>query len=226
MKVPLVIEYVIATLGALALQGGPIAWVSMHRAHHRFSDTPRDPHDSNRGFWWSHVLWLFAPNASRLEKPDQLKYARELAANPYYRFLESGALILTIALAFGLYAFGGWPCVIWGIFVRLVVTYHVTWLVNSATHQFGYRTYDAGDRSTNNWLVGLLAWGEGWHNNHHAFPASARHGLRWYEIDLTWAMIRLLAALRIATRIRIPSPEMLARGPVVIREPARMVHSG
>jgi stearoyl-CoA desaturase (delta-9 desaturase) len=110
-----------------------------------------------------------------------------------------------------LFALGGWPLVIWGIFVRVVVTYHVTWFVNSAAHHSGYRTFRTGDRSTNNWWVALLTWGEGWHNNHHAFPFSARHGLRRFEIDVTWYSIRLLAMLRLARNIKLPTAAMMAR---------------
>ncbi len=116
------------------------------------------------------------------------------------------------ALAVGLYVAGGWPFVVWGIFVRLVITYHATWLVNSAAHLWGYRSYRAPgmDQSTNNWFVGLVAWGEGWHNNHHAFPSSARHGLRWFEFDLTWCAIKVLALPRLAGDIKLPAEATLA----------------
>ena len=110
-------------------------------------------------------------------------------------------------------AFGGWSWVIWGIFVRLVVTYHATWLVNSAAHLSGYRSYRAPgrDHSMNNWLVALVAWGAGWHNTHHAFPFSARHGMRWFEIDLTWWTIKILAVVRLASDVKLPAPAMLQR---------------
>jgi stearoyl-CoA desaturase (delta-9 desaturase) len=101
--------------------------------------------------------------------------------------------------------------VVWGIFVRLVVTYHITWLVNSAAHHTGYRSYRTGDESRNNWWVALLTWGEGWHNNHHAFPFSARHGLRWFELDTTWFAIRILKVLKLARDVRLPTAAMLAQ---------------
>lgn len=211
LRVPRAFEYFIATLGALALQGGPIEWVATHRAHHAFSDTERDPHSARKGFLWSHMIWLFASNSAWLTKAEQQRFARDLADVPYYRFLDRTSVALQLALAVVLFTFGGWSWVVWGVFARLVVTYHVTWLVNSAAHSTGYRTYDARDLSTNNWWVALLAWGEGWHNNHHAFPSSARHGLRWYEIDLTWLTIRLLALARMATKIKVPSRDMLRR---------------
>jgi stearoyl-CoA desaturase (delta-9 desaturase) len=199
------------------MQGGPISWVSTHRAHHAFSDTDRDPHNSNRGFWWSHVTWLFRTNPARLSLADQRRYAPDLAADPYYCFLEATAPLWQVALAGILFAIGGWPWLVWAGFVRLVGTYHATWLVNSAAHLSGFRTYRSvgADRSTNNWFVALLAWGEGWHNNHHTFPFSARHGLRWFEFDPTWLAIRTLAFLRLAADVKLPTPEMLARRALV-----------
>jgi sn-1 stearoyl-lipid 9-desaturase len=212
-RVPRPLEYVITTIGTLALQGGPIDWVSTHRTHHAFSDTERDPHNASRGFWWSHVAWLYRPNPARLSHEDELRYASDIAAVPYYRFLETTSIAWQVALGLVLLAFGGWSWVVWGVFVRLVVTYHVTWFVNSAAHLSGYRSFrTAGqDHSTNNWWVAILAWGEGWHNNHHAFPFSARHGLRWWEFDMTWLTIRTLELLGIARGVKIPNADMIAR---------------
>jgi fatty-acid desaturase len=211
LRVPRLLEYAIITCGALALQGGPISWVATHRAHHLYSDTARDPHDARRGFFWSHMGWLFLYNSARLTRDQEWHAARDIAADPYYRFLERAALPIQIALAAILFALGGLSWVVWGIFARLVVTYHVTWLVNSAAHMSGYRRFATDDLSTNCWWVALLASGEGWHNNHHAFPFSARHGLRWYEFDVTWLVIRLLSLAGLATNVRTPSPAMLQR---------------
>jgi stearoyl-CoA desaturase (delta-9 desaturase) len=130
---------------------------------------------------------------------------------PFYRFLERTYLLWQVALALVLFAIGGLPFVIWGIFVRVVLTYHVTWLVNSAAHYSGYRTFFTGDRSTNNWWVALLTWGEGWHNNHHAFPFSARHGLRRFEVDVTWYTIRVLAFLKVVGNVKVPTAAMIER---------------
>jgi stearoyl-CoA desaturase (delta-9 desaturase) len=213
LKLAWPLEYVATAFGLLALQGGPITWVATHRAHHAFSDTERDPHDSRRGFMWSHVEWLYRNNPARLSVDETRRYASDLHADPYYRFLEVSGPLWQFALGVGLYVAGGWPWVIWGIFVRLVVTYHATWLVNSAAHLWGYRSFRAPglDQSTNNWFVGLVAWGEGWHNNHHAFPFSARHGLRWFEFDATWLVIKLLAFVRLAKDIKLPTEATLAR---------------
>lgn len=205
------VEYVLTVLGVLALQGGPIDWVATHRRHHATSDGPGDPHGMDRGFWWAHVGWLFLPNPGRPTIEERRRLAADLAAEPFYRFMERTPLLWQVALAVVLFALGGWSWVVWGIFVRLVVTYHITWFVNSASHWTGYRTFRTGDRSTNNWWVALLAWGEGWHNNHHAFPFSARHGLRWFELDLTWLTIRALQLVGIVRSVKLPTRAMLDR---------------
>jgi sn-1 stearoyl-lipid 9-desaturase len=195
------LEYVLVTLGSLAMQGGPIEWVGIHRIHHAYSDTNKDPHDSNKGFWWSHIRWLMdAPPPDASEQIRQL--TTDLNGDRYYEFLHQFYWIPQIFLAAILYCCGGWSFVVWGIFVRLVLTYHTTWLVNSATHKYGYRHFDVRDRSTNCWWVALIAYGEGWHNNHHAYPHSARHGLLWWEFDLTWISIQILKLFGLARNIR------------------------
>jgi fatty-acid desaturase len=214
-RIPRPLEYAIATLGALAMEGGPITWVATHRVHHLYSDTPADPHNARRSFWWAHMGWLLVPNPARPNEEAVNKYAADLARDPYYRWLDRYSVWLQLPLGLALFAGGGLSWLVWGLFARLVFAYHCAWLVNSAAHSIGYRTYQTGDLSTNNWWVALLAWGEGWHNNHHAFPSSARHGLRWYEFDITWLTIRLLALARIATRVRVPTRAMLERGPVL-----------
>jgi fatty-acid desaturase len=211
LTVPKWFEYTCALLGTLALQGGPIEWVATHRAHHAHTDTDEDPHDAHRGLLWTHVDWLYRPNKNRLNREEKQRYAPDLWIQPYYQFLERDALLLQVLLGVGLFAIGGISWVVWGIFVRLAVLYHVTWFVNSAAHRFGYQTFATGDQSTNCWWVGLLTWGEGWHNNHHAFPFSARHGLRWFEIDPTWWVIGVLRGLGIAQKVKLPTPAMQAK---------------
>jgi fatty-acid desaturase len=219
------LEYGVAILGTLALQGGPIDWVATHRAHHAHTDRAGDPHDVNRGLVWAHVRWMYSANDACLSKTEQLRLAPDLAIDPFYVFLQKTSVWWQVALGFALLGLGGWSWVICGIFVRLVATYHVTWLVNSAAHHFGYRTYRTGDKSTNSWWVAFLAWGEGWHNNHHAFPFSARHGLRWFEFDATWLAIRVLAALGLARDVKVPTAAMRSR---LALEPVRIaaVRSG
>jgi fatty-acid desaturase len=209
LRCPRWLEYGLAICGTLALQGGPIEWVATHRAHHAHTDREGDPHDVHRGLPWAHVAWLYLKNDARPTPTEQRRLAPDLVRQPFYRFLDRTYLLWQVALAAGLFAVGGWPWVVWGIFVRLVVTYHITWLVNSAAHHTGYRSYRTGDESRNNWWVALLTWGEGWHNNHHAFPFSARHGLRWFELDTTWFAIRILKVLKLARDVRLPTAAML-----------------
>ncbi len=205
------LEYATALLGTLALQGGPITWVATHRQHHASTDRDGDPHGADRGFLWSHCAWLFAANKNVPRREEQRRLAGDLVDDPFFRFLDAASLPLQVALGVGLYYFGGWPCVVWGIFVRLVLMYHSTWFVNSASHMFGYRTYKTNDLSTNNWWVAIVSWGEGWHNNHHAFQFSARHGLRWFEFDPVWWIIKLLAWVKLAREIKVPTLEMRQR---------------
>lgn len=205
------LEYVLAIFGTLALQGDPIRWVATHRKHHVHSDQAGDPHGRQLGFRWAHMRWLYRHNEAMPTDEELRRFAPDLYESRFYRALQHVHGPLQLVLAAALFAAGGWTWVIWGIFVRLVVSYHATWLVNSAAHSLGYRSYRTGDLSTNCWWVALISWGEGWHNNHHAFPYSARHGLRWFEFDPTWWSVKLLAVLRLADRIRIPTPQALKR---------------
>ena len=205
------VEYATAVFATLAFQGGPIDWVATHRIHHAHSDRKGDPHNVRRGLTWAHVLWLFRTNPALPNAAEKARYTPDLIADPFYRFLEKYHVLLQIALAVLLFLLGGWSWVIWGVFARLVFTYHATWLVNSAAHSSGYRTYHTSDRSTNSWWVAFISWGEGWHNNHHAFPFSARHGLSWFEIDPTWWTIKLMAALKLVDRVRVPTMAMRER---------------
>ena len=199
-QTPKWLEYFLALCGTLACQGGPFEWIGMHRMHHLHSDQDLDPHDSNKGFWWSHLGWMIhhAPAQDELSR-----YIKDISDDPVYQFYQKNMIGIQVALGVLLLLLGGWSFVIWGIFVRVVVVYHCTWLVNSATHKFGYRSHESGDNSTNCWWVALLVFGEGWHNNHHAFQYSARHGLRWWEFDLTWLTIRLLQSLGLATNVKL-----------------------
>ncbi len=209
-KVPKWLERVFATCGALSCQHGPIDWVGLHRHHHTFSDTEADHHNSRKGFWWSHMGWMFEPIPAMRAVP---RLSGDLCRDPYYRWLNKYFLVLQIPLGIILYWIGnqtisnGWSLVLWGIPMRLVLVYHVTWLVNSATHCWGKIAYDSGDDSRNNPWVAALTFGEGWHNNHHAFPNSARQGLFKGQIDLTWQHILLLKKLGLATKVRLPKSD-------------------
>jgi stearoyl-CoA desaturase (delta-9 desaturase) len=203
-KTPKWLEYILTLFGSLAIQGGPIKWVATHRVHHAFSDRPQDPHSPNHGFWWAHILWLFAYDEVLDHPVKHKRYASDLASDPVHRFIERTFVVQTFVLGGLLFAWGGWPAVIWGIFLRAVFVYHGTWLVNSAAHIWGYQTYQTNDGSRNNWWVALVSYGEGWHNNHHAYPNSAAHGLRWWEFDITYLTIRFLWLLGLVTDIHLP----------------------
>jgi fatty-acid desaturase len=212
-KCPRSLEYALALLGSFCLEGNPVSWVAQHRQHHQYPDQPGDPHSASQGFWWSHMLWLlWIPSKESVEEL-QTRYAPDLLRVPFYRFLARFYVWPSVALAVLLFLVGGWPFVIWGMCVRLVLCYHATWLVNSASHRFGYRNFPVPDLSTNCWWVALVAYGEGWHNNHHAFPTSARHGMRFWEIDPAYAFIRSLQAVRLAWDLHTPPPDKLRFSP-------------
>ena len=202
-RIPRPLEYLFTVCGMLASEGGAITWVAMHRMHHQLSDRPRkDLHTPKDGFWWSHLGWILT-HIGYDRREIEARYAPELVADPVQRVLNRLHVFPNIILGLLLYAWGGWSFVVWGVFLRLVVGLHATWFVNSAAHTWGYRTYDTPEGSTNLWWVGLIAWGEGWHNNHHAFQRSARHGLAWWELDLNWLLIRALALLGLAKDIQL-----------------------
>jgi len=205
-RVPQWLEVVLITIGATAMQGGPIFWVGGHRKHHAFTeDSDRDPYSARRGFWWSHIVWILKPQEDSFAYSQYSRYAPDLAKKAYYRWLDRYFALLQVPLAVVLYAIGGWPFVIYGIFVRAVLLWHSTWFVNSATHCWGYRNFDADDNARNLWWVSLLTYGEGWHNNHHTFPRAAQTGWHWWEIDITWKTIQVLEWLGLATKVkRIP----------------------
>jgi stearoyl-CoA desaturase (delta-9 desaturase) len=204
-QVPKPLEYIIATIGALALQGGPIFWVSGHRQHHLYTeDADKDPYAASRGFWWSHMLWLLYPRAEFFKRETYQKYAPDLARDPYYRWLDSNFLLLQIPLGLLLFALGGWSFVIYGSVLRAVILWHSTWLINSATHMTGYRSFEVEDGSRNLWWAAILTYGEGWHNNHHAHPNVAKAGWKWWELDVTWWAIQVLRTLGLAKKVVMP----------------------
>jgi stearoyl-CoA desaturase (Delta-9 desaturase) len=201
-----VVKFILLVLGSMAFEGAAVQWAATHIKHHAVSDREGDPHSPVDGFFHAHLGWIFThPN----EDPNV--WARHLVKDPIIMFVSRtfllwGALSLVIP-----FAIGGWQGLIWGGLVRIFLTHHVTWSVNSVCHTLGRRPYATNDASRNEWVVGLLAFGEGWHNNHHAFPRSAFHGLRWWQLDLSGLLIATLEKLGLATDVyRIP-PDLLAR---------------
>ena len=201
---PKPVQYFLAICGCLAGEAGPIAWVAAHRYHHTYSDTDKDPHSPLKGFLWSHFTWLFGREKFLAEFDSYKRYTPDMANDKFLVWLDKWHIVPSFILAGLLYAMGGWSFVVWGIFVRSVMVYHSTWFVNSASHIWGYRSYKTTDQSRNNWWVALLAFGEGWHNNHHAFQRSARHGFQWWELDMTYRTIQLMWVMGLATQIHLP----------------------
>jgi len=202
-QVPRLLEYFFAVCGTLTLEGGPIFWVATHRIHHQKSDQPGDPHSPREGGWWAHIGWLLVGESKHNNTPMMSKYAPDLAKHRFYVWLNTWHWVPLVLLGVLLYAIGGLPLLLWGVFLRVVFGLHATWLVNSATHMWGSRRFETRDDSRNCWWVALLTSGEGWHNNHHAHPTSARHGLAWYEFDLSWIQIKILKFFGIAKRIQV-----------------------
>ena len=218
-------KFIWAVLGSMAVQGSLFQWVGRHRKHHQHSDTPEDPHSPQfggkgvlglmRGFWHAHIGWFFDA-----DPPDLDHYVKDLSAS---RALRVASYLFPLWVAFGFAipavlggvitrSWGGvWTGLIWGGLVRLFVVHHVTWSVNSACHLWGFRPYRSNDMSRNNVLFGILAMGEGWHNTHHAFPTSARHGLRWWQIDVSYWLIRVLALVGLAWNLKVPTVEAQAK---------------
>jgi fatty-acid desaturase len=206
-RTPRWLEYFLAVCGTLTLEGGPIFWVAVHRIHHQRSDQEGDPHTPRDGRWWAHMLWTVFGESLHSNTNVTGKYAPDLAKDPFYRALNTYHWVPLTVLGLILLAVGGLPWVLWGVFARVTFGLHATWLVNSATHLWGSRRFNTGDDSKNSWWVALLTFGEGWHNNHHAHPASSRHGLMWYELDMTWLQIKLLEKVGLAWDVRVPKAE-------------------
>lgn len=209
--VPKWLEYLMTTCSTLALEGGPIFWVATHRVHHQFSDHQGDPHTPLEGGWWAHTGWLIWGKALHAQTRVLARYVPDLARNKFHVWMSKYHWIPLVASGVALFGFGwiwgGWKnavgMLLWGSFMRVTLGLHATWLVNSATHMWGSRRFETRDGSRNSWWVALLSGGEGWHNNHHAHPVSARHGLTWYEIDPNFWGIWLLSKLGLARKIKV-----------------------
>ena len=219
------IKVVLTALGSMAVQGSMIQWVGLHRWHHQHSDDPDDVHSPHhqgngilgfvRGFWHSHIGWAF-----RADPPNLEKYVADLNTSPTLR-VASGLFplwallgLLIPAVLGGVLAgswLGAWTGLLWGGLVRILLVHHVTWSINSVCHIWGKQPFHSEDESRNNVVFGILAMGEGWHNTHHAFPTSARHGLRWWEIDLSYWLIRSLALSKLAWNLKLPSQQAQER---------------
>lgn len=231
LVVPRWLEYLIVSGGYLSLEGSPIFWVSTHRLHHRYSDHEGDPHSPNDGLWHAFIAWMWDRKIV-ISATQSRQIAPDLYRDPVYRFLHcrhthwDGILCLMLAILFRLaiYIFLG-PTVLVANLLASAMAFVGPLLVNTIAHlpQFGYETYPCGDSSRNVWFVAMLSFGEGWHNNHHAFPQSARHGLALREFDGTWVAVCLLKFLGLAKQIRLPKNQchLPVRSKPTDREPAR-----
>ncbi|HYJ88937.1 MAG TPA: fatty acid desaturase [Pyrinomonadaceae bacterium] len=209
-KTPKVVEYFLTVCGLFALEGGAINWVVTHRIHHANTDAEGDPHSPRDGSWWAHMGWILRGTAQQHDEITMRRYAPDLMKDPVHLWMNNLYYVPLIISGMVLLAIGGWPLLFVGVFLRVTIGLHFTWLVNSATHLWGTRRFQTTDDSTNSWWVALLTFGEGWHNNHHAHPRAAKHGLTWYEIDFNWYGIRALQLLGLAKRIQFITKEQIA----------------
>ena len=213
------VQFVFAVLGASATQRGPLWWAAHHRQHHAHTDTPDDPHSPQRGFWWSHMGWFLCDANYR----TPMHRVRDLARFPELRWLNRFDLVVPIAFAAAMFGLGealhpavpetnGWQMLVWGYVISTVALMHTTFMINSMAHRFGNRRFATADESRNNGWLALLTMGEGWHNNHHRQPTSARLGFYWWQLDLGWLGLRLLAALGLVRDLNTPSKQVLSEG--------------
>ena len=200
-KTPKFVEYFLTLCGTLGLQSGSLQWVTTHRIHHAFTETDKDPHSPRDGTFWAHMGWILQGTAQNQPEEVVRRYAPDLLKDKFHVFISKYYYLTFVFVGIGLYFIGGWSMVLWGIFLRQVLGWHSTWLVNSATHLWGTRRFDTHDDSRNNGLIAAVTFGEGWHNNHHANPRSAKHGLAWYEFDPNWAQIRFLEKIGLAEKV-------------------------
>lgn len=226
---PTWLEHALAMLGVCCLQDTPARWVATHRLHHQHSDEQPDPHSPLVTFFWAHMGWLLVENRELKSIMTYERYVRDLLRDPFYLRLERNLLWVWVNLAqWAVYILVGgclgWflggataalqmsaSLLVWGVFVRTVAVWHITWSVNSLSHLFGYRSYETGENSRNNWLVALVSNGEGWHNNHHADQRSAAHGHRWWELDVTYTTIRILQCVGLAKEVVGPNERLLGQ---------------
>jgi stearoyl-CoA desaturase (delta-9 desaturase) len=225
LDAPAPIRIAFALAGSLAVEGSVIGWVADHRRHHMFTDREGDPHSPHlvegegfgsvlRGLWHAHIGWFFAKDSTCVERfaPDLLRDRSMRVVNALFPacVVLSFAIAPAIALLVTHSLHAAFTALVWGSLVRIFLLHHVTWSINSICHFYGRRPYETGDESTNNWLMSLVSFGEGWHNNHHAFPSSAFHGLEWWQIDLSGLLIRVLRAGHLVRDVRTPTPRQLA----------------
>ena len=200
---PAWLRAILLICGAMAFEGSPAVWTATHIKHHAHSDEEGDPHSPLEGFWHAHLGWLF----SRTNFPEVRTYAPHLLQDPVVVWVSRTTFLWMGLSLFIPYLLGGWTGFLWAGLVRVFCTTHITWSVNSVCHTFGQREFETTDASRNHWLIGLLAYGEGWHNNHHAFPRNAFHGMHWWQIDLSGLFIRFCERIGLIAQVQRVTPE-------------------
>lgn len=199
-------QFFLAVLAQSSIQKGALWWAAHHRDHHKYSDTPKDPHSyRDYGFWYSHVGWILS---SETEETDYSRVS-DLARYPELRWLNNWHVVPAVALAVGLWLVGSWPALVWGFFVSTTLLWHGTFTINSLSHMWGKRRYTTTDDSRNNPVLAIVTMGEGWHNNHHYYPRSVRQGFHWWQIDMTYYVLRALAAVGIVWDLHVPSQKVI-----------------
>ncbi len=201
-------QFVLALLGCAAVQKGPLWWAGGHRRHHRHSDQPEDLHSPRKGFWWAHQGWIFSGDFEETE----LDRIRDFAAYPELVWLNRWHVVVPLALAISCYAIAGLGGLVWGFLISTTLLWHSTYTINSLAHRFGSQRYETGDDSRNNLWLALLTLGEGWHNNHHHYMASARQGFFWWEVDVTYYVLRAMQSIGLIWDVREPPAQVLRPG--------------
>jgi stearoyl-CoA desaturase (delta-9 desaturase) len=191
-------QFALACLAQTSGQKGALWWAAHHRAHHRHADDERDVHSPRRGLWWAHLGWILSDEFDAYDPARVADFGRF----PELRWLDRWHWLPTVALAGAMWAAGGLPAFVWGYVVPTLCLYHATFAINSIAHVWGSRRFATGDDSRNNWWLAILTLGEGWHNNHHYCMSSARQGVRWWEIDVTYTALRALEAIGVARDLR------------------------
>ena len=206
-------------LAQSSVQKGALWWAAHHRDHHKYSDTPKDPHSyRDYGFWYSHVGWILS---TETEETDYSRIS-DLARYPELRWLNNWHVVPAVVLAVGLWLVGSWPALVWGFFVSTTLLWHGTFTINSLSHMWGKRRYSTTDDSKNNPVLAIVTMGEGWHNNHHYYPRSVRQGFRWWQIDMTYYVLRALALVGIVWDLHVPSQKIIDGDlEIKVKKPAR-----
>ncbi len=227
---PLWLEHTLAMLAVCCVQDTPARWVATHRMHHHRADDQADPHSPLVNLFWSYIGWLFLENTDLCRGVAYDRYARDIVRDKFYRWIERAVVWITLGQSLVYFAFGflvelllggtlreagqfGASVWLWGVVIRTILVWHITWCGNSFPHLFGYRNYETDDNSRNNMLVAIITNGEGWHNNHHADPSSASNQHRWWEFDLTYLFLRLLVLLGLAWDVQLPKALAAQRVP-------------